>query len=212
MFHTSLARAWKTHFCLPVARSMAMMASEVPVAGGEVFSPVEARTRPRLRSTAGVDQIGAPEGPSISTPALFFTPRGLASGVACQVQITLPVVASTALTAPWVAQQAKVGRMAWATSRAEIGTISFSPAKTGAPVRTPPVLWRGSARQISLPVATSQAWRWPPSSPPTTARGPALPRRPRARLVRMPEGVLAAHLMQPVPVSMASRVEAWLAA
>ncbi len=40
MFQTSLASAWNTHFCLPVARSMATRLSLVPVAGGEVFSPV----------------------------------------------------------------------------------------------------------------------------------------------------------------------------
>jgi len=36
MFQTSFSRAWNTHFCLPVAKSMATRLSLVPVAGGEV--------------------------------------------------------------------------------------------------------------------------------------------------------------------------------
>jgi hypothetical protein len=41
MCQMSLASAWNTHFCLPVARSMATSESVVPLSGGEVASPVE---------------------------------------------------------------------------------------------------------------------------------------------------------------------------
>ena len=61
---------------------------------------------PPFRSTEGLDQIGAPDGPYISVPSAFFRPVGLASSMVCQVHSTLPSAALTAARAPWVLQQA----------------------------------------------------------------------------------------------------------
>ena len=110
-----------------------------------------------MASIAGVDQIGAPEGPYISTPAELLRPSGLASSIVCAIHSTLPVAASTAETAPWSLQHSYLGSCARATSSTEIGTISLPPNTIGAPVMVASFEWRGSVVQISSPVAGSSA-------------------------------------------------------
>src|ERR1700722_11760543 len=68
----SFASTWLTQERCPVSRSNARMASLVSISTSVYESPVATYTSFRLASMVGEDQIAAPAGPCIWTPALFF--------------------------------------------------------------------------------------------------------------------------------------------
>jgi hypothetical protein len=86
---------------------------------------------------AGVDQIGAPDGPRCFTPLELTLPVYFASSMVCAVHSFWPVLASSATTAPWPSQHSYFGSAPRPTPEEEIGTMMRLPVSTAAPVMAP---------------------------------------------------------------------------
>src|SRR5262245_33999751 len=113
---------------------------------------------------AGADQIGAPEGPHICVPVLFFV-VGRASAMVYVFQTCAPVVALSATRLPRKRQHSYVDEAPAVSSPDATGTYRRPRSNAGVPVTRASGNSSAFTFHSSLPVPASTAYTFAARSP-----------------------------------------------